>query len=230
MKYFKMSACLILCLLFFVAVPCGKVAAQQGRSARGPQTTTKGVALQPGVKALNPDQIVKLRKLSGVGRRGFVKNPEYRTSIGGTVGVDKDWSQITLEYATAPEWVDDLTFQFYAVSVAMIEGVKTYSFYKSAVRYSDIERGVNHTCTMFLRPSAVKRFGELFAVAVEVSFKGMVVDEMTEETQKMPPKWWKDPTVVENPTTVAREGYLLNRAQSPFSLISGPNEGFEFIR
>lgn len=226
MKFLRVIVCSFFCLILFTALPYGKVFGQ-ARAAKGPQSSVKGAALQPGVRGLNPDQIIKLRKLSGVGRRGFVKNPEYRTSLGGTVGVDKDWSQITLEYVTAPEWVDDLTFQFYAVSMGMIEGVKTYSLYKAAVKYADIERG-SHVCTMFLRPSAVKRFGELMAVAVEVSFKGTVVEEMTEETQKMPPKWWKDPNVVENPNTVTRDGYLLNRSQSPFALISA--EGFEFIK
>jgi len=227
MKYLAVSVCSVFCFLFFLSISSMPVFGQSGRAARGPQSSAKTTAVQPGVKGLNPDQIIKLRKLSGVGRRGFVKNPEYRTSLGGTVGVDKDWNQITLEYATAPEWIDDLTFQFYAVSQAPIEGVKTFSFYKAAVRYADVERG-SHVCTMFLRPSAIKRFGELFAVAVEVSYKGTVVEEMSEEIQKMPLKWWKDPAVVENPNTVIRDGYLINRAQSPFALISA--EGFEFVK
>ncbi len=227
MKYFKVGTILFFCLFLVAVLTFGPAFGQQSRATRGPQSTTRGAALQPGVRGLSPDQVVKLRKLSGVGRRGFVKNPEYRTSLGGTVGIDKDWSQITLEYATAPEWVDDLTFQFYALSIGTIEGQKVYSFYKAAVKYADIERG-SHVCTMFLRPSAVKRFGELYAIAVEVLYRGTVVEEMTEEVQKMPPKWWKDPAVVENPSTVTRDGYLLNRAQSPFALISV--EGFEFIK
>ena len=226
MKYLKNCPCFVICFVFFILLAGVQVYAQHTtRATKGPgsKTTAGG-----GAKVvMNADQVIKLRKLSGLGRRGYVKSPEFRTTVGSTVVAEKDWVQISLEYATAPEWIDELTFQFYAVSSAMIDGVKTYSFYKSAVRYADVERG-NHVCTMYLRPSAVKRFGDLFAVAVEVSYKGNVVDEMAEEGQKMPPKWWKDPVVVENPNTVTREGYFINRSLSPFSLISC--EGYEFIK
>lgn len=225
MRNLKVQNHVILCLLSFFILSDGQVLAQ--RTAKGPTSSTKGSTLPSGARLMGSDQVVKLRKLTGLGRRGFVKNPEYRTSLGGTVGFDKDWCQITLDYITAPEFIDDLTFQFYAVSEGVIEGKKIFSFYKSAVKYGDIERG-NHVCTMFLRPSAVKRFGELFAIAVEVLYKGNVVEEMSEEVQKMPEKWWKNPLVLESPNTVIRDGYLINRAQSPFALISV--EGYEFIR
>jgi hypothetical protein len=128
---------------------------------------------------------------------------------------------------TAPEFIDDLTFQFYAISEGVVEGKKIFSFYKSAVKYGDIERG-NHVCTMFIRPSAIKRYGEPTAIAVEVLYKGNIVEEMSEEGQKMPDKWWKNPQVTESPITVIRDGYMINRSQSPFALIG--IEGYEFIK
>jgi len=230
MKFLPVSHGAVICFVSFLILCGGKSLAQHtARTAKGPTSTARGGTVAPGGKIVggNPDQVIKLRKLSGVGRRGLVKNPEYRTSLGGTVGIDKDWCQITLDYVTAPEWVDELTFQFYAVSAAVIENKKIHSFYKTAVKYADIERGA-HVCTMFLRPSALKRFGEPFAIAVEVLYKGTVVEEMSEESEKMPEKWWKNPLVIESPTTVVREGYLLTRAQSPFALISV--EGYEFAR
>ncbi|MDD5522271.1 MAG: hypothetical protein PHI84_15750 [Kiritimatiellae bacterium] len=225
MKIQKVHIPVILSILSFFILSGGQVFAQ--RTTKGPTSSKKNSTLPVGPK-MTGDQVIKLRKLTGLGRRGFVKNPEYRTSLGGTVGIDKDWCQITLEYMTAPEFIDDLTFQFYAVSEGVVEGKKVFSFYKSAVKYGDIERSNNHVCTMFLRPSAIKRFGELMAIAVEVLYQGKVVEEMSEEGTKMPEKWWKNPLVVENPSTVMRDGYLLNRSQSPFALIS--IEGYEFIK
>jgi len=76
--------------------------AQGTRTTRGPVGATKAAAVAPGARAVNlpADQVVKLRKLVGVGRRAMIKHPEYRTSLGGTVGIDKDWVQIALEYVT----------------------------------------------------------------------------------------------------------------------------------
>jgi len=190
--------------------------------------TAKGPGSAAGKGAVDGTREVRLQKLAGLGRRGMIKTPEYRTSLGNTVALEKDWCQISLNYVTQPEWIDELTFQFYAVSEALIEGKKVFSFYKSAVRYQDIEKGT-HVCTMYLRPSALKRFGELFAIAVEVSYKGQIIDKMSiQEGKPLGEEWWKNPKVVEDPSVIAREGYLLTRAQSPWALIN--TDGYEFSR
>jgi len=226
-KIILTAAVLVTCfsLLLF-----SEVFAQGMRTPKGP-ATTKGVGTLPakdvGKVVADGGTVLKLQKILGLGRRGYVKTPEYRTSLGTPATLEKDWCQITLNYVTVPDWIDDLTFQFYAVSEAVIDGKKVYSFYKGAVRYSDVERG-QHVLTMFLRPSALKRFGDLFAIAVEVSYQGKIIDTLSVDEQKLGNEWWKNPAVVENPNVVMRDGYLISRAQSPFALISA--EGYEFSR
>lgn len=231
MKYVtQVSSSVALTVLFlFVLTSLDAFGQYAGKASKGPTSTIKGAGALPGGRGVvEGGMVLKLQKLTGLGKRVLVKAPEYRTTMGGTVSViDKEWAQVTLTYATAPEWIDELTFQFYAVSESIVDGKKVYNLFKSAVKYGDIEKG-SHVCTMFLRPSAAKRFGDLYAVAVEVLYNGKVIDEMSEESKRMGERWWRNPAVMESPDVVVRDGYLINRAQSPFSLMSV--EGLEFIK
>jgi hypothetical protein len=59
------------------------------------------------------------------------------------------------------------------------------------------------------------------AIAVEISVGGKVVaEDSVEEGLKLGPRWWKDPVIVESKDVTARDGYLLEKARSPFALIS----------
>jgi hypothetical protein len=134
----------------------------------------------------------------------------------------KKWQVITIPYETAPDWIDELTVKFYALAVTRDpeSGKKVFSLYKLTVKYSDVERGRSHKATAFLRPTAVKRYGNIFAVAAVFSIDGKVVAEASQEMERLPEQWWKNPRVVERPDVIVRTGYFLNRAQSPWSLIN----------
>ena len=168
-------------------------------------------------------EIIRVRKMEGLGKRGYVKTPEFdaRTSLSKGAKPAQDWVQILVEYDTEPKWIDELTFQFYALGETTEEGKKAYSFYQLTTRFSDIERGRGHLASAYLRPQAVKRYGEIVALAVEISHEGKVVAEQTETSGvKMPPKWWKDQTIIGNKDVTARPGYLLDKNQSPFALVN----------
>jgi hypothetical protein len=179
-------------------------------------------------RVLRPEDSFKIGKLVGVGRRGLVKTPEYRSNINRGAGQPREWAQIAVQYETVAEWLDDVTFQYWVLAMRKEDGQNVYALYKKSVRYSDIAAGREHVSTVFLRPAALERFGPVVAAAVEVTIGGTLVGEASEAEITVPEKWWRNPQVVESPQVTAREGYLLNRAESPWALIN--IDDYEVIR
>jgi len=207
----------VIALVAFVFLSCFAITLF-GQGTRRPAAggaRGEGGGDEEGVK-----KIIKVDRLSALGKQGTVKTPEYEVNVNRVPGRE-EWGQITVEYKTAPEWIDELVFQHTALAMTTEDGKRKFSLYKLAVRYVDVERG-DHTSTAFLRPAAVKRYGELVAVAVEISADGNVVAETSEVDPKlkMPEKWWKNPQVMENADVTVREGYLIDRSRSPFALIN----------
>ena len=164
---------------------------------------------------------LRIRRLDGLGKHAYIKSPEYnvQTSIQKGAKPAQNWVQILVDYDTEDEWIDELTVQFHALALTVEKGQKQYSMYHLTVRYGDIERGRGHMATAFLRPQAVKRYGDLIAVAVEISRDGKVIAEQNETAASAKlsesTKWW---TVSKD--VVVRAGYLLDKGQSPFALIN----------
>ena len=169
---------------------------------------------------LRPDQIIEMRKFDALGRTTLVKTPEYRTNGGTSRSKPGEWSQIKVDYTTFPEWIDQLDFEYHVLSLVEVRGEKKYSHLTSTVRYIDIPQGRSHYATIFLSPRAVKRFGMPVAVALMVRMDGNVVAEMNEASVPFPvEKWWTAKEVLESPVVTKRDGYLLNRNETPFKFI-----------
>lgn len=181
-----------------------------------------GQAARPGARAGGSRKILRVRPLRTLNPRFLVETPQYNTSESRGKADPQNWRKIELQYETYPEWIDELVVQYYAMGVTRDpkSGKKVFSLYKLSVKYADVAQGRAHKATVFLRPTAVKRYGDLFAVAAVFSVGGQVVDEVSEETQKMPKKWWKDQRVVGRQDVTVRTGYLVNRAKSPWALIN----------
>jgi len=171
--------------------------------------------------AAPPDaEVLRLRKFSGVGRACLVKTPIYQTTVPRSATQEQDWHQVTVTYDTAPEWLDEVVFQYHVLSLHTVEGKRKFNLYRKAVRYIDIKKGRNHNSTVFLRPSTRERYGDVVAAAVEVMVGGKVVATEKAESMPMPDVWWKNPAVTESADLTVRDGYLLDRANSPFALIN----------
>jgi hypothetical protein len=183
----------------------------------GGRTTDKGEKGDGG-------DILRIRKLLGVGRQGLEKTPEYKTSVPRGVKPVGDWAQIMVTYDTASKWIDELVFQYYVLTMTSEDGKKAYSMFKTTARYADIEKGRDHMGTVYLRPNTVKRYGFVVAVGVEISFEGKVVASKSEtdpELGSMEEKWWaEDSKVMKSPNVTTRDGYLLERSQTPFALVN----------
>jgi len=153
-----------------------------------------------------------------------VETPSYSTSVGRGENRPKEWHVISVSYDTIPEWIDELTVHFYAISMEKDRktGRNAYSLFKVVVRYVDIERGRSHLARAFLRPTALERYGEVVGAAVEMSVGGELVAEESDVAPKakLPQKWWKNPLVVDSKDVTTRAGYLLDREKSPWAFIN----------
>jgi hypothetical protein len=107
------------------------------------------------------------------------------------------------------------------MSKIKVNGVDAFSFYQKSVKYVDIEKGRAHMSTVFLRPSAVKRYGKVIASAVEIFIDGDKVAEKSVSSLKvLPEKWWTNAQVTESAAVTSRDGYLLDRSETPFAFVN----------
>jgi hypothetical protein len=208
--HFTMAGATLLCLLW--AMPSD--AQYKAKSPKtGPATDAVGAG--------SSSDPVRIRRLSGLGRRGVVRTPEYSTSAARGTKPAGEWIQIEVEFDTNPEWIDELTVQYHVITLKAEDRQKRFSLYRNTVRYVDVERGRRHLSSMFLRPNTVKRYGDVVGIAVEVMQGGKVIAEASEQEGNMlPEKWWSNPLVIKSETVTARDGCLLDRAQTPFALIN----------
>ncbi len=215
-------------LIFLFALLTVDVTAQVSR-LKGTASRKRAVA------AGEESPVVAIDKIYGVGNRTKLDTPTYNTSAARGINTPKKWSRIEVTYKTGRtkvEWLDSLTFSYYALAKKIDREKGTlYTFYKKNIHYVNIEAGkrqLNHRSHIFLRPAAVRRNGELIAVAVEISHKGVIVDTAVEYASgaaaKLPKsekgKWWKNSVITESKITTTDTSSLLDRSQSPWAYIN----------
>ncbi|NQT92574.1 MAG: hypothetical protein HQ559_07430 [Lentisphaerae bacterium] len=203
-----------LLLLLGFCLDCPAQYARPGGAVRRPAAT---------------DEIVRIKRLTGLGGQSKVETPTYRTDVQRGAKPAKMWVRLTTTYDTAPEWIDELTLQYHAMAAKKEGPVTRYTIYKATVRCFDIEAGRGHASAVYLRPAALKRYGELVAVAVEITHDGKIVDSKSEISGlRLPPDWWKNPQVTDREGVTVKEGYLLNRAETPFAFVNV--DDYEYVR
>jgi hypothetical protein len=183
----------------------------------------------PAAEAGEQPQILRIQDFEGLNRRSVIETPQYDTNMRGGVKEEREWVEIRTTYDTAPEWIDNLTFQYYAMSRTEVEGRPAYSLFTETVTYADIQKDDDHFSTAYLRPAAVLRYGELVAIAVEIRFEGDLIAYVSDkEDNNLPADWWKNKQVLNSDILTERAGYLLDRKSSPFAYIN--IEDYEFIQ
>ncbi len=185
----------------------------------GAQAQAQTRAAAPG--GASEPEILRLKKFSGLANKNAIRTPDYKTGITRGVKPPQLWYELSATYDTAPEWIDELTCRFFAMSVMTERGTTAYTLFKATVRYADIQKGRGHMATAYLHPKASKRYGDPVAVAVEFIHNGTVIAEASDVSSKrIPEDWWKNAAVTESKATTSRDGYLLDRSQSPFALVN----------
>ncbi len=201
------------------AAQSGRITGPRGTTAHG---TGHGVLRDSGA-ATEKDK-VRIRDIDGLSARSRIRTPTFSSSLPGPTKPPREWIQIAVTYDTYPAWIDELTFKYYVLSLGREDGKPVFSLFENTVTYVDIERGRGHVNTMYLRPPAVDRYGDVLAIAVEVIEGGNVVAQESVQPKDYAPDWWKKAR--EN--VKVRAGYLLNRAQTPFQMIN-PDD-YEYVR
>lgn len=142
-----------------------------------------------------------------------VSTPEYQLRKNQFVGRTRDWFQITVDYDTAPTWVDEATFTYYVLVLNKKPepGVNPRTLFKGEVSYINIERG-KHKSDIYLHPSTASRFGDIERVAVQVSVGGRLVAMEGVPSGTVQQRWWE--------SFSPQSGYLLNRKETPFAMIN----------
>ena len=165
---------------------------------------------------------ISIRKVTGVNRRDRMMTPQYTTSVSRGSKPPREWGMVTVEYASQPEWLDEVTVNFYVLSMVSKNGRNVYSLYRKDVTYVDVKQDRLHVADVYLMPSALERFGPVAAVAVDISVKGERVAQQSETAIRdtLPVDWWKSEKVVKSEAVTARDGYLLSRKESPFVFIN----------
>lgn len=211
-------------------VPCLCLLAASGLSASAqyaPARRVGGAAAQGGAPAATgvPAKSVVVRELIGIGKRTLVRAPEYKTNVPKSSTRARDWAQITVKFDTAVEWIDVLAIEYHVLCMNKVDGQNVYSLSRQTVEHLDVEEGREKVSAVFIPPSAVKRHGPPVAVYVRLVVDGETVAEADEmepalRGESLPPTWWKDRAVLENPKVTTRDGNLWRLAATPFAFVN----------
>lgn len=159
--------------------------------------------------------VLRIHQLTGYGPRSLMRSPD--SSGGGSRNRNvREWVEMTVQYDTDPEWLDEVAFTFYALLKNRATG--DYSLLKGVVTYMDVARGRAHQGVAYIRPNALARLGDVVGVAVEAQVKGEVVSSYSEgklgPNVKLPQDWWL------NPKLAPKEGYIVDKSRTPFALVN----------
>jgi hypothetical protein len=142
-----------------------------------------------------------------------VKTPDYVVKPPLPTQRTREWYKVEVVYDTDPEWVDEISFTYYVVVKAKqpMPGRSAFTLFKGDVTYINVEKG-RHKSDIYLHPSTLARFGDVERVAALVSVGGRMVGMEGLPSGSTSTRWWEQ--------LPPQEGYLLNRTQTPFAMIS----------
>lgn len=173
--------------------------------------------VHPPIKA---EGILRIRALTGDGQRGLIRTPEYNTTLSRGRNAAREWAELAVTFDSEPDWIDELTFQYYALlyDKSSADPERTFALLKGTVTVLDVARGRNHVAAAYIRPSTLARRGQVVVVAVEIVHKGDVVATVSEgklpKGQALPPEWWKALKLA------PVDGLIMTRSQTPFAFVN----------
>jgi hypothetical protein len=132
--------------------------------------------------------------------------------VGVPGGGQDRWLQITAQFATAPDWIDELEMDFYVLMEGKDDQDK-FNLFNGKVTYVNVERG-RHEGEMYVQPGVLNRFGSLKSVAVVVKARGQVVGIVSEPASGE--RWWE--------RFSPKEGSVFHRYKTPFIMESNDDE------
>lgn len=182
-----------------------------------------GAAIRPAASAgATPlADAVAIRKMP---RLNSARDWTQRTPVfvGPTSRSPKDWGVFEVVFDSKPEWIDELAVTFHLMLQSPdAQAQQPFSLYRLTSRYQDVAGGRGKTISAVLLPAALLRHGRPIGLAVEFAVEGQVIASQSEVLMPfLGERWWENPQIVDSPRTVKREGYLLERAKTPFGLVN----------
>ncbi len=189
----------------------------------GTMGATVGVPGTPGAtRAMDLESAMRIRKLPRLNSREWLQRTPQMFA-GTSRSRAREWGVFEVNFDTAPDWIDELvvTFTVMLHSNDREMAEQPFSFFRVTSRFIDVIKGNNKTVSAVMLPSALQRYGRPIGFVVEFSINGQVVAVESTVTEKfLEDKWWENPNIVDSPKTVKREGYLLERAKTPFGFVN----------
>ena len=174
---------------------------------------TIGTAQESPPQRVPVSQLIRLDDLEAES----VKTPEYNPKVSG-MSVQRDgrrsWLQLRVDFRTAPEWMDEVTFTFHVALQGdpedMPQGSEAVNMFTGTVTYINIPRG-DHRATMYLDPNTFLRYGDVRAVAVVANVGGELAGGLVEPESSAASEWWKKRTANSIP--------LMPRNETPYAFV-----------
>ena len=164
-------------------------------------------------------EIVRISKVTELGRDMLQRT----VGLGSKSAKAKTWGVLDVDFDTAPEWINELSVTYTVMlhNEKAAQGEKPISFFQVTSIYTDIARGRDHKAGVVLVPVALERFGRPIGFAVQMFVEGALVaeDGVGEGVLSGQDKWWKNEKITASPNVQKRDGYLLERSKSAFSLV-----------
>jgi len=182
--------------------------------------TAGGPAGTPGAtRAMDPETVMRIRKMPRLNSKEWLQRTPQMFA-GTSRSKAREWGVFEVTYDTAPEWIDEMVVTF-TVMLMSNDRDQPFSFCRVTSRFIDVAKGSGKIASAVMLPSGLLRYGRPIGFVVEFSLNGQVVAVESTETEKfLTERWWENPSIVDSPRTVKREGYLLERSKTPFGLVN----------
>lgn len=156
--------------------------------------------------------VVMIKGMRGLRGSDRLRTPDYTTTISSKTST-RTWGCICVDYETSEDWIDDLEFRYFVMVVHPV--TKVPQLFTKTITYIEIPKG-KHTSDVFLRPNTIDRYGPMERAAVEIWLNGERVAFSSLPEAEQP--WWQLALV--GGKVKASSDILMNRAETPFALIS----------
>ena len=134
------------------------------------------------------------------------------------------WLKIEVEFASRPEWADDVQVKYYVLLEDKTKGKPEDYLLEGELTHINVAKGGIHFSAMFIHPNTLKRYGGGVGemVTARIFYKGVLVSSKTISATGPKPEtsWWDKYSPL--------SGCLLAPQDTPWAPIA--NEHFEAVK
>ncbi|MBN2145449.1 MAG: hypothetical protein JW774_12605 [Candidatus Aureabacteria bacterium] len=165
---------------------------------------------------------MEISKVIYTTKSGMAKSMMIGASTGGGSNKDFPWGKIEVDYSSVMEWADDVQIRVYVLLFNKNQDKKAqqmqaspFTMLTGQVVYSNVPQGRDNKAMFFIHPYALKRYGDIKQIHVELAHRGLVQSKMDQDLSSTREKkewdlreWWT--------RVPPLSGQILNHTQTPF--------------